>query len=1027
MVGPASPHDAASYVVGIGASAGGLEAIERLFDRMPNDTGMAFVIVQHLSPDYKSLMDEVLSRWTPMPIFKVKNEMQVKPNSIYLIPPKMEMVIASGKLLLTDRDPNVSLSLPIDHFLRSLAQDYEHRSIAIILSGTGSDGSRGVVDVHEAGGLVITQSESTAKFDGMPRAARESGASDYSLSPEEIPERLLFYATNPRIDDPATPLDNRSLDETGLKQVFMLIRDSYGLDFSHYKLNTVLRRTERRLFMSKIASPDEYVARLRKDPQELGQLYRDLLIGVTRFFRDREAFDRLESGAIRESIERLPEGADFRAWVAGCATGEEAYSFAILLDDAVRASGKHINIKIFATDVHRESLEVAGDGIYPESSLTELDSEVVARCFSRVANGYQIAPHLRQMIVFAPHNLVKDAPFTKIDLISCRNLLIYLQPQAQRKILSLFHFGLKTGGILMLGPSESPGDVVDEFEAVNNTWKIYLKRRDARLPHDMRLQLTSVSKEAPSTGLPHTPRVSIGQSLAMSTYDALLEQVLPPSLLVGEDGTLLYTFGDAGKYLQVEQGRHTSDVRDRLVEDLRVPVSTAIAKALKENNRVTYASVVLHDDQGEIQRCEVTAEPVRDRRNVLRSVLVRIEPMVEDANLESDTSRVIEVEEFSTEQLSALETELRYTKENLQATIEELETSNEELQATNEELVASNEELQSTNEELHSVNEELYTVNAEHQNKIVELSELTRDMDNLLESTRVDTIFFDSELCIRKFTPRIARWFNFQSRDIGRKIVSFTHTLECDQVAENIENVVRTGQSFEKEVRDRAGDWYLMRILPYRNASEKDQSASSCGALLTLVDITKLKRASDALEESVQQRDQFLAMLSHELRNPVATILNASHLLDSMEGYEKNEEAAAVIKRQALHIATLLDDLLDVTRVSQGKIQLQRRPFELQLVVEQAIESVESMLDTRGQTMQVRQPTNPLWVFGSEPRILQVVTNLLSNASKYSGLDDEIELSVSEDGELVEIHHPRPWSRDLARADRQDLRLVCAS
>ena len=993
------------YVVGIGASAGGLEAIERLFDSMPEDTGMAFVIVQHLSPDYKSLMDEVLARWTPMPILKVENGMAVHPNSIYLIPPKKEMVIASGRLLLTDKDPNATLTLPIDHFLRSLAQDCGRRAIAIVLSGTGSDGSRGVADVHNAGGLVIAQSEASAKFDGMPRSVRESGAADCLLAPERIPKKLIAYAADPNAVADVLPLDNASLEKTGLKQVFMLIRDSYGLDFSHYKLNTILRRTERRIALSKIENVGGYVERLRKDPQELGQLYKDLLIGVTKFFRDSEAFDLLVDKAVANLIDKAPEDSEIRVWVAGCATGEEAYTFAILLDEAVRQSGKALQIKIFATDVHSESLETAGHGIYPETSLEEIPQEVVSRCFKRVEEGYQIDQRLRQMIVFAKQNLVKDAPFTKLDLISCRNLLIYLQPQAQRKILSLFHFGLKAGGILMLGPSESPGPIGDEFEAINTKWNIHRKRKDTQiLPPDMRWQLISASRDLHTTELPASPRVSMSQSLAMSTYDALLERVLPPSMLVDEEGMLLHTFGDAGKYLRLEHGRHTADIRDRLIDDLRVPVSTAIAKAFKEDCRVTYTSVAVNAPTGGVQPHEVTAEPIHDARHLSRTVLVSIQAVVStDAGALAELSHEVTPEEFSTEQVSALETELRYTKENLQTTIEELVTSNEELQATNEELVASNEELQSTNEELHSVNQELYTVNAEHRNMVVELSDLTRDMDDLLERTDVDTIFFDSELRIRKFSPRIAKWFNFSSQDIGRRLESFTHSIECDGLVAKAAEVIQTNQPYEEEVRDRDEDWFLLRILPYRDVTLRSGESSARGAVLTLVNISKLKMASGALQEAIRQRDQFLAMLSHELRNPVATILNASHLFDAAVSPAASDEAVAVIRRQSQHVATLLDDLLDVTRVSQGKIQLQHRPFELHPVVEQAIESVSSMMVPRGQTIVVSMPEQPIGLYGSEPRILQVMTNLLSNASKYSGNGDPIKLEVTVDQDSVEI------------------------
>lgn len=984
-----------SFVVGIGASAGGLEAIERLFDRMPTDTGMAFVVVQHLSPDFKSLMNEVLGRWTSLPIYRVKNEMTVEADSIYLIPPKKEMVISDGKLLLTDKDPDASLTLPIDHFFRSLGQDCGRQAIAIVLSGTGSDGSRGIIDVHEAGGLVISQSESTAKFDGMPRSARESGATDLHLAPEEMPDALTRYLQDPRISAASEALDNSSLNETGLKQVFTLIRDGYGLDFSHYKLNTVVRRTERRLVLSKIRHIDDYVQLLKQDHEELDRLYKDLLIGVTRFFRDDDAFQKLATTTVKKIVERTAEDSEIRVWVAGCATGEEAYSLAILFDEAISASNKHLFLKIFATDVHKESLEFAGLGIYPETSFAEMEPKRISKYFVQNGEGYQVSQELRQKIVFAPHNLVKDAPFTKIDLISCRNLLIYLQPQTQRKILSLFHFGLRTGGFLFLGPSESPGEVVDEFEAIDGHWKIFCKRRDVRLPQDMRMQLSPLSTVSPPPILPKTGTPpALGDSLAMSTYDALLELVMPPSLLVSEDGQLLHTFGDAGQFLQSEHGRHTAEIRDRLLADLRLPVLTAIGKVLKSNKPISYSGVALQRDDGETLHYDVTAQPVQDPRHLTRTILVQIEQL-EYTLSESTENLSIDAGELSTEQIFALETELRYTKENLQSTIEELETSNEELQATNEELVASNEELQSTNEELHSVNEELYTVNAEHQNKITELSELTRDIDNLLQSTEVDTVFLDAELRIRKFTSRVAKLFNFLPQDIGRRIDSFTHTIDCGDLPQIIANVISTSKAYEAEVCEDTGRWLLMRVLPYRTTTAANAETEVAGALLTFFDITKLREASKALEDSVRQRDSFLAMLSHELRNPLATIVNATHLLSRPTESGNLTEPIEVIQRQSRQMATLLDDLLDVTRVSLGKIQLQKRPFDLLRVVDGAIESVQARRQAREQEITTSFAPGPIWVYGSEPRVLQVISNLLTNASKYSSRGAEIELQVS--------------------------------
>ena len=487
--------------------------------------------------------------------------------------------------------------------------------------------------------------------------------------------------------------------------------------------------------------------------------------------------------------------------------------------------------------------------------------------------------------------------------------------------------------------------------------------------------------------------VGLTESLAMSTYDALLDIVMPAGLLISEDGQLSHTFGDAGKFLQAEQGRHTSDIRERLVTDLRLPVLTTIDKVLKSDAPISYSAVAVPREDGATDHYEVSGQPVYDRRHLSRSVLVQIKLLDLVIN-EGNENLSMDAGEISTEQILTLETELRYTKENLQSTIEELETSNEELQATNEELVASNEELQSTNEELHSVNEELYTVNAEHQNKIIELSELTRDMDNLLQCTEVDTVFLDAELRIRKFTPRIAELFNFLPQDIGRRIDSFSHSIDCGNLSQIIDGVIRNSETYEAEVQEDSGTSYLLRVLPYRTTTGNHTEVTVEGVLLTLVDITKLREASAALEDSVRQRDSFLAMLSHELRNPLATIVNATQLLTRPEGLQSLTQPVEVIQRQSRQMATLLDDLLDVTRVSLGKIQLQKRPFDLMRVVDGAIESVQARRQARKQIIITDVCDGPVWVNGSEPRILQVISNLLTNASKYSNQAAEIHLKV---------------------------------
>ena len=1101
-----------NYVVGIGASAGGLEALERFFENMPNQTGMAFVVVQHLSPDFKSVMDELLSRRTMLAVHRVAEGMEVQADAIYLIPPKKDMIISNGRLLLTDKDPKQLVTLPIDHFFRSLAHEYGERAVGIVLSGTGSDGSRGVREIHEAGGLVIVQAPDTAKFDGMPNAARQTGACDLVLAPEEMPSALLQYAKHPLWQEKSPQPDSEGPPESDMDSVFRLLREVYGIDFSHYKSTTVSRRIDRRLLLNRSFDLQDYLKRLQGDPIELNALYKDLLIGVTRFFRDADAFARLATDVIPTLLIEHERDDDFRVWVAGCATGEEAYSLAILIQECVDKLKRRINVKVFATDVHRASLDFASAGVYDEAQLGEMSPDRLRRFFTRTAEGYRVSHELRQMVVFAPHNLIKDAPFTKMDLISCRNLLIYFQPAAQKKALSLFHFALRTGGVLFLGPSESPGELSEEFATVDVHWKIYRKSRDIRLPAELRLPLS------PGSTLQERQHYSQrgGQAdhpQVLETYDILLNQFMPPSLLVNDRRELVESFGGANRYLHWKERRVSVDVLDLVPSELRLMLSGALPRVFMEKASVAYKGLRLPSGDGE-RLVDATVKPIVSQRMHQVHALI----ILEDQGTPPSPAEpaAFEAGQASQEQRQALESELRYTKENLQATIEELETSNEELQATNEELVASNEELQSTNEELHSVNEELYTVNAEYQKKISELTELTADMDNLLESTQVHTLFLDRSLCIRKFTPKIAEAFNLMPQDLGRRIDTFTHNLQHATLIEDIQAVMESGQSFEKQVRDRRGLWFLLRILPYQakdgpngvvltlidlahvkkaeaevrakdrqlatilknspnliyirdpggrffitndsfnrliggdpvgktaydlfpketadmlerfhsevlaegrgtdheltlgqgaNAAQylhltfplRDENEKIIGVGGIATNITRLKEAEHETRSALAQRDSFLAMLSHELRNPLGAVINAAAVLEIPHaGKDERKIATEVILRQAGQMGRLLDDLLEVSRITQNKITIQKSPVRLADVLEEAVRAVRHAVDQGGLTLSVETDPAALRVQGDATRLQQMLVNLLMNAVKYTPSGGNIRLELCRDGD----------------------------
>ncbi|MBA3539857.1 MAG: PAS domain S-box protein, partial [Deltaproteobacteria bacterium] len=847
---PPALRPAATRIVGVGASAGGLESLERLFGALPADTGMAFVVVQHLSPDFKSLMDELIGRYSDMPVVVAENGTLVEPNHMYLMPSRKEMIIRERRLVLTDKDPH-AFSLPIDKFFRSLAQDVGREAVGVVLSGSGSDGSRGIIDIDHADGLVLAETAASAKFDGMPLSALETGVVDHCHTPTDLARVLCGLPPLAPAGDVQVLSDDPLMD-----MAFRLLRDGFGIDFSLYKIATVARRIQRRIDILQLGDLTKDLERLQVDPQELNALYQDLLIGVTQFFRDPDAFELLLP-VIDEIVANAPADQELRVWTAACATGEEAYSIAIMFHEAIARRGRPLNLKILATDVHQISLDHAGLGVYGEAQLGNVSPERLARYFIRRSSGYQIVPDLRQLIVFARHNVTKDPPFTRMSFISCRNLLIYLQPQAQRTVLSLFHFGLVSNGVLFLGASETPGGLSDEFLAIDEHWKLFRKRRDVQLLGQVRLSLQPRPTRRPAIAL-DVPRVHGPDPLMLATYDQLLDRYMPPGFLLDEDRVLIDSFAGAEKFLKQRARRPSPNILDLVDDDLRSILSGAIARTLKERAPVAYSGVKFATADGELH-CTLNAEPLLHPRTGARHVLVTFREGKEGPRDSSTTP--IPMGEAAQDRLDTLELELAQSRETLQATIEELETSNEEMQATNEELVASNEELQSTNEELHSVNEELYTVNAEYQHKIAELKELNADMQHLLEGTDVGTVFLDRELRIRRFTSRIASVFRFQEHDIGREIGDFSHNIERDQLMNESVAVRRTGIVVEDEVRDRTGVPFFLRILPYRMNQRAERADGELtpparngngtidGVVLTLTEMTALDKARSRLDQ----------------------------------------------------------------------------------------------------------------------------------------------------------------------------------
>jgi two-component system CheB/CheR fusion protein len=849
--GPIPPKAAAkpSYIVGIGASAGGLEALERFFKAMPPDSGMAFVVLQHLSPDFKSLMDELLARFTTMAIQRVEGSAELRQNTVHLLSPGMEMFIADGRLMTKGRPKDAALNMPINTFFQSLAREVGEKAIAIVLSGTGTDGTIGLMDVHDMGGLVLAQSQETAKFDGMPRSAIDTGLADAVMAPEEMPAAILAYGQNRALPAVVSKLQRHGEALVGLPAIVQRLRETFDVDFSLYKPATISRRIERRIALNQCDSLDEYSERLNQHPAELESLFKDLLIGVTRFFRDTEAFEILRDQVIGPLVDAAPASEEIRVWVAGCATGEEAYSMGILFLEAYDQRNLAPNVKIFASDLHRDSLAVASDGLYSVASLEEISATRRERFFVQEdSQTYRVHGRLRRLLVFSAHNLIKDPPFTKIDLVSCRNLLIYFQPGAQNKVLGTLHFALKLHGTLFLGPSEGPGELQGEFEILDRPWRLYRKAHDSRLPMELRMNLPVTTARNQRLPIPGDVRLS-------RAYDTLLNRFVPTGVLVNERRDVLHLFGESDRFLRPQTGRMSSDVVTMARGDLRIALASAIQSALKRSQKVTFKGVRAGETDAPCV-IDVTAEPLTDRITSAVFVLVLFQEERPIPVSEPDQVRTFQLGEEAEMRIQQLENELVYTKESLQTTVEELQTSNEELQASNEELQASNEELQSTNEELHSVNEELYSVNAELEQKIKELSETTTDLRNLIQSSEIGTIFTDADRRIRLYTPAAANIFNLLPQDVGRDIQHITSRVHSDDVFQDIDRSFATKTPQVKKVITHDGRSFLRRITPYQDANRLP-----AGLILTFVDITALDAAERQFQTMVESAPQAIVMV----------------------------------------------------------------------------------------------------------------------------------------------------------------------
>ncbi len=1137
-------------IVGIGASAGGLEAFIQLLKHLPSNTGMGFVLVQHLAPDHKSLLSEILSRATQMSVHEVVNGTSVEPNHVYVIPPNKQMVISQGVLKLMPREKVRGVAMTVDTFFFSLAQERGSKAIAIVLSGGDSDGAQGAKAIKAAGGITFAQCEGTAQVQSMPNTAVATGDVDFILPPEAIAQELAKISQHPYIANPPL-VEVKEVEategENALQTIFRLLRVATKVDFTYYKHTTFKRRILRRMVLYQIERLEDYVTFLQNHPAEVQALYEDVLINVTSFFRDPEAFEALKSKVFPVITKDKSPTIPIRVWVAGSSTGEEAYSLAICLLEFLETVPIKPPIQIYATDICESAIEKARNGIYKHNEITGISPERLRRFFVQVEDDYQISKPVRELCVFAKQNLCADPPFSKLDLISCRNVMIYFGTTLQKKVLPIFHYGLKSTGFLMLGTSETVGEFLDLFSLVDKKCKIYARKlASAWLPLDVvssnyPLNLGNLSSQISEDTFTDLDLQKEADRLVLNRY-------APVGVITSYDLEILQFRGQTSPYLEPAPGRASLNLLKMVRESLRLELRTAIQQVKKQDMPVRKEGLQICNSE-QVRQVNINIIPFQARTSEARYFLILFEDAPTIQLAETGSEKTVRRKQTADKEIYRLQQELTITKEHLQSIIEEQEASNQDLRAANEEILSSNEELQSTNEELETAkeeiqaaNEELNTVNDELHRRNIESNQVSNDLENLLTSTNIPIVMLGSDLRIRRFTPQARQILNLIPTDVGRPFGDINHNLNVPDLESRILEVINTLSVKEQEVQDQKGHWYDLRIRPYRTIDNKID-----GAVVILVDINALKRGAQQLKESrnyaeaivetmreplvvldaslqiitanrafyemfqltpaqTQQRlifelgngqwnipqlrslledivpsntqledfqnmevehefedgrkimlfnarkmvqpnfqemillaiaditqqkqlqsermqflaqeqslraaaeaangikDEFLSMLSHELRNPLNSLMGWASLLRTQK-MDENRLARGLkaIESSAKAQARLIEDLLDISRVTSGKLRLDARIIELTPIIETAMEVVRVSADEKQIQLVSRLTAVRKQIVGDPIRLQQVIWNLLSNAIKFTDDRGRVEITLEYIDSIAQI------------------------
>jgi two-component system CheB/CheR fusion protein len=980
--GDARPTKESFAVVGIGASAGGLEACGKLLDGLPVRCGLAFVLVQHLDPTHESMMAPLLAAHTSMQVLQASDGMTIEPDHVYIIPPDADLAVAGDKLSVSPPHERRGARLPFDHLLHSLAAAFGPRAVGVVLSGLGADGSLGVKSVRERGGLVIAQDPAEAQFDGMPRNAILSGAVDLVLPLARIPEALIRYDRHAIASGPiGQPASERELD--WLNDVIALLRTRTSHDFTLYKRGTLQRRTQRRMAIAGIEpdAPERYLELLRKDADELDRMVNDLLINVTRFFRDPSTFDYLSRVVLPDLVRGHASDEPIRIWVAGCSTGEETYSLAMLFSERIAAARRRVKLQIFASDVDPAAIAFAREGLYPESLGADVSPQRLERFFTREAKGYRVVPALRETVIFAVQDVLADPPFVRLDMISCRNLLIYLLPEAQAKVIALFHFALRENGVLLLGRSESVGDGEGRFLPLNKAERVFRRIGRSR-PEDLRVvaggaeSLLAWGRRSPGPGGARTA------ALSEFCRQRVLDAFAPASVLINARRECLYAVGPVDRFLKLAPGPPVQDLLAMAREGVQAKLLTAIQRATQEKRAILLGGGRVGGD-GTGPKFRIAAEPLTFEGEDLLLVSFIDDstgPGAREPTAPDDLSRVAQLEE-----------ELASTRMELQAAIRGLELShreqvikNEEALSVNEEYQATNEELLTSKEELQSLNEELTALNAQLQQTLEHSRTTSNDLKNVLYSTNVATIFLDADLNIRFFTPATRTLFNIIPGDVGRPLADLNSLAEDAALLSDARRVLETSAPVEREVMTRAGVWFARRVLPYRT----DESGVE-GVVITFNDITERKLHADALQAARNRaeaadaaKSRFLAVASHDLRQPLQALILYKGLLAKAE---LDESARLIVGRigDSLNVMNgMLNALLDLNRIEAQTVH----PVMTDVAIGGLLRSLrdEFLLQAQTKKLDLRFVPCGLRVRSDPALLTQMLRNLLSNALKFT-------------------------------------------